>query len=144
MKKIILAFGFLAFVFSCSSNDKKAGDDVTIDYSNAAKDYSDQAVASEDSATTTTDAGATNGEDPGLALIESSDCLACHKIDGKLVGPGYQEVAEKYTEADTDMLAKKIIDGGAGNWGQVPMTPHPDINMDKAKTIVKYILSLKK
>jgi len=139
MKKIILAFGFLAFVFSCNSKEQSTGEDVTIDYSNASKDYVEQPAAGD----ATAEAGAA-GSDDGLAMIEASDCLACHKIDAKLIGPSYQEVAEKYSEADIDKLAQKIIDGGAGNWGQVPMTPHPDVNMDKARTMVKYILSLKK
>lgn len=139
MKKIILAFGFLAFVFSCSSKEQPTGEDVTIDYSNASKDYVEQPAAGD----ATAEAGAA-GSDDGLAMIEASDCLACHKVDTKVIGPSYQEVAEKYSEADIDMLAQKIIDGGSGNWGQVPMTPHPDVNMDKARTMVKYILSLKK
>lgn len=139
MKKIILAFGFLAFVFSCSSKEQSKGEDVTIDYSNASKDYVEQPAAGD----ATAEAGEA-GSDNGLAMIEASDCLACHKIDAKVIGPSYQEVAEKYSEADIDKLAQKIIDGGAGNWGQVPMTPHPDVNMDKARTMVKYILSLKK
>lgn len=145
MKKIILAISFLAFMAACSNNEKKA-DDITIDYSNAAKDYADDAVASGDAAATTESDAATSeagGEDPGLAMIEASDCLACHKVDAKVIGPSYKDVAAKYTEADTEMLARKIIDGGSGNWGEVPMTPHPDINMQKAETIVKYILSLK-
>jgi cytochrome c len=82
--------------------------------------------------------------DPGFTLIEGADCLACHKIDAKLIGPSYQEVAEKYTEKDIDQLAQKIIDGGKGNWGDIPMTPHEGLSKDDAKQMVKYILSLKK
>ncbi|MDD3458511.1 MAG: cytochrome C [Weeksellaceae bacterium] len=133
MKRFILAFGFLAFVFSCSSNEKSVAQDVTIDYSNADIDYAEQAVETAE----------VPGMEDGLSLIEGSDCLACHTVDTKVIGPSYHEVAAKYTVADIEMLAQKIIDGGAGNWGEVPMTPHPDLNMDKAKTMVEYILSLK-
>jgi cytochrome c len=80
----------------------------------------------------------------GKSLVEGTDCLSCHKIDSKLVGPAYQEVAAKYKEADVDMLAQKIIDGGRGNWGEIPMTPHAGLSKDNAKLMVKYILSLKK
>ncbi|MDW9381486.1 c-type cytochrome [Chryseobacterium sp. JV558] len=80
----------------------------------------------------------------GKSLVEGTDCLSCHKIDSKLVGPAYQEVAAKYKDADIDMLAQKIIDGGKGNWGEIPMTPHAGLSKDNAKLMVKYILSLKK
>lgn len=135
MKKIILAFSFLAFAVSCSNNQKKT-DDVTIDYSNAEKDYAENAkpAAEETPAVDPTD---------GKALIESNDCLGCHKADSKLIGPSYKDVAAKYTDADIQTLAKKIIDGGSGNWGEVPMTPHPGVSMDKAEAMVKYILSVK-
>ncbi len=80
----------------------------------------------------------------GLKLIEGTDCLTCHKIDSKLIGPSYQEVAAKYTDTDLDMLAQKIIEGGKGNWGEIPMTPHAGLTKENAKLMVKYILSLKK
>lgn len=81
----------------------------------------------------------------GAALIEQKDCKTCHKVDAKLVGPGYQEVAKKYeaTDANIEMLADKVIAGGSGHWGEVAMTPHPDLAKDDAKEMVKYILSLK-
>ena len=84
------------------------------------------------------------GKHEGLALLEGADCLTCHKVDSKLVGPSFQEVADKYTDADADMLAQKIIDGGVGVWGQVPMTPHAGMSKDNAKKMVEYILTLKK
>jgi cytochrome c len=81
----------------------------------------------------------------GAALIEQKDCKTCHKVDMKLVGPGYKEVAAKYeaTDANIDMLVDKIISGGSGHWGEVAMLPHPDLPKDDAKEMVKYILSLK-
>lgn len=80
----------------------------------------------------------------GKSLVESTDCLSCHKVDAKLVGPAYQDVAAKYTDADVDHLAQKIIDGGKGVWGEIPMTPHAGLSKENAQKMVKYILSLKK
>jgi cytochrome c len=80
----------------------------------------------------------------GYDLIEKSDCLSCHKVNEKVVGPSYEDVAAKYTVADLDMLAKTIIKGGSGHWGEIPMTPHTDLLEADAKEMVKYILSLKK
>ena len=84
------------------------------------------------------------GKHEGLALIEGADCLTCHKVDAKLVGPSYQEVADKYTAADVNHLATKIIDGGKGVWGEIPMTPHAGMSKENAKKMVEYILTLKK
>ncbi|HEX8326331.1 MAG TPA: c-type cytochrome [Hymenobacter sp.] len=82
---------------------------------------------------------------PGAKLIAGSDCLSCHKENEKLIGPAYVAVAEKYpdSEANIAMLAGRIIKGGAGNWGAVPMTPHPNISDADAREMSKYILSLK-
>jgi len=84
------------------------------------------------------------GKHEGLALIEGADCLTCHKVDARVVGPSYQEVAEKYTDADLDYLAKKIIEGGSGVWGEIPMTPHAGMSEKNAKLMAEYILTLKK
>jgi cytochrome c551/c552 len=82
----------------------------------------------------------------GKALIEASDCRTCHKDDSKLIGPGYQEVAKKYESnaANTKMLSEKIIKGGQGNWGEIPMAGHPNISEEDASAMVEYILSMKK
>ena len=82
----------------------------------------------------------------GLELVAKSDCFTCHKVNETAVGPAYQLVADKYenNEAVIDSLAQKIIKGGSGNWGQVPMTPHPQVSVDDAKAMVKYVLALKK
>ena len=87
---------------------------------------------------------ATDDISVGKSLVEGADCLSCHKIDAKLVGPSYQDVAAKYTDADIDHLATKIIDGGKGVWGEIPMTPHAGLSKENAQKMVKYILSLKK
>lgn len=84
------------------------------------------------------------GKHAGLVLIEGADCLTCHKMDTRLVGPSYQEVADKYSEGDVEMLANKIIEGGKGNWGEIPMTPHAGMSKDNAKKMVEYILTMKK
>ncbi|MBS1916447.1 MAG: c-type cytochrome [Bacteroidetes bacterium] len=87
----------------------------------------------------------------GLELIGSSDCTTCHRLQkdgaGAAIGPSYSEVAAKYAPAaDTtiDRLAQKIIKGGSGVWGAVPMTPHPALAEADVKEIVKYIMTLKK
>jgi cytochrome c len=81
----------------------------------------------------------------GLALIAKSDCLTCHKIDETSTCPAYRDVANKYPndEKTITTLSEKIIKGGTGNWGQVPMVAHPALSSDDAKQIVKYILLLK-
>lgn len=81
----------------------------------------------------------------GKQLVSKSDCLTCHKVDVKVVGPAYNDVAKKYpaTEANYDMLTKKVIAGGSGNWGQVPMSPHPSLAAADVKKMVEYVLSLK-
>ena len=83
----------------------------------------------------------------GLALIGGSDCLTCHKVDEKLNGPAYRDVANKYAGApDTIVqhLAGKIIKGGNGVWGEIMMTPHPSLSEADAEAMVKYVLLLKK
>lgn len=84
------------------------------------------------------------GKDAGLTLIEGSDCLSCHKADIKMIGPSYQEIAAKYSETDIDYLSKKIIEGGKGVWGEIPMPPHSGMSEETAQKMVKYILSQKK
>ncbi len=82
----------------------------------------------------------------GLALIAQSDCLTCHKVDEQLTGPSYRDVANKYASqapAVIPQLAEKIIKGGTGVWGEVPMLPHPALSQADAETMVKYILLLK-
>ena len=79
----------------------------------------------------------------GLALIAKNDCLTCHKVSEKLVGPAYRDVANKYSSADLSMLADKVMKGGSGVWGQVPMAPHAALSKEDAEQIVKYILLLK-
>ena len=77
------------------------------------------------------------------ALAKAKNCLTCHAVDKKVVGPAYKDVAKKYTAKDQEMLAEKVIKGGKGVWGTVPMPPNPSITPDDANKLVKWILSLK-
>jgi len=87
--------------------------------------------------------GASAGADENLA--KSKNCLACHAIDSKKVGPAFKEVAGRYAgKADAEaMLADKVIKGGGGNWGGMAMPPNPQVTPDEAKTLVHWILGLK-
>jgi cytochrome c len=78
------------------------------------------------------------------AVMKGSDCMACHAEATKLVGPAYKEVAKKYAgDAKAPaMLVEKIKKGGSGNWGAVPMTPHPNLKDEDLKVVVDWILSL--
>ncbi|HYG41277.1 MAG TPA: ThuA domain-containing protein [Cytophagales bacterium] len=80
----------------------------------------------------------------GKELIEASDCKACHSVDKKSIGPTYREVSLKYkSQSGADQaLAKKIISGGSGVWGEVPMAAHPQLSTEDAAEMVKYILSI--
>jgi cytochrome c len=80
----------------------------------------------------------------GKQLIGAGDCKACHSLDKKSIGPTYREVSLKYKGKTTaqQTLAKKVIAGGSGVWGEVPMAAHPQLSTDDAAEMVKYILSL--
>lgn len=80
----------------------------------------------------------------GDQIMETLDCSGCHSVNERMIGPSYQEIAGKYTEKDTELLASKIIEGGSGVWGGVPMVAHPQVSKEDAKKMVEYILSQKK
>ena len=82
----------------------------------------------------------------GLALVAKSNCLTCHQVMEQATGPSYSSIAQKYADDTTtvNLLSSKIINGGVGVWGQVPMTAHPNISKADAEKMVKYILLLKK
>jgi cytochrome c len=128
MKKIILVLLVCSTaIFACNSSGSSAGKTDSV-ATPAAPIVSDQ----------------------GLELIGASDCTTCHRLHktdpGANIGPYYGEVAAKYSPAaDTtvDRLVKKIISGGNGVWGAVPMTPHPALAPADVKIMVTYILSLK-
>ena len=80
----------------------------------------------------------------GEALVKASDCKTCHHPVNKIIGPAHGDVAKKYdfTKANIEMLAKKIIEGGVGVWGEVPMNAHTDITQGDAEKMARYVLSL--
>lgn len=79
------------------------------------------------------------------ALATAKNCMACHAIDKKVVGPAYKDVAEKYKNDKTaaDRLAAKVMKGGAGVWGPVPMPANVQVTEAEAKKLVAWVLSLK-
>jgi cytochrome c len=86
-------------------------------------------------------AAATTGSAEDLA--RAKNCLSCHKTDLKLVGPSYKDVAAKYAGQNVvDTLAEKVIKGGSGVWGTMPMTAN-NVTPEEAKQLVTWILSLK-
>lgn len=80
-----------------------------------------------------------------LALATSKNCMACHAVDKKLVGPSYKDVATKYAgqKDAADKLATKIIKGGSGAWGAIPMPANAQVNAAEAKTLATWILAQK-
>jgi cytochrome c len=128
MKRIVVMMAFCVAIAGCNSADNKGTDEKKADTSTS----------------TVNNASAAENE-KGLEMIAADNCTTCHKISEKNIGPAYTEVAKKYeaTAANIDSLAIKVIKGGQGVWGQVPMTPHPTLSMDSARQMVKYILSLK-
>lgn len=79
------------------------------------------------------------------ALATSKNCMACHAVDKKLVGPAFKDVAAKYKgdKSAADKLAAKVIKGGAGVWGPVPMPANPQVNDAEAHKLVAWVLSQK-
>jgi cytochrome c len=125
MKKNFLALVILIFLAACSSN------------SNNTKKEEPEAV----------DITKDPNYQKGLDLATKEKCFTCHEIETKLTGPPYRDVANKYAgmpDTIVSHLADKIISGGTGVWGEIPMTPHPGLSKADAETIVRYILLLKK
>ena len=125
MKKYCIVFALSLFCFACGTQTNST-------------DPKNEASA-------TTSVMDNPDYDKGLKLIAKSDCLTCHKLREASTGPAYGAVAAKYedTEANRTMLAGKIIAGGSGVWGQIPMPAHPALTNDDAVAMVKYILLLK-
>ena len=133
MKKYLVALSALVVLASCGGN--------------STPEKKETSSVSSELATSATNDNSTNPDyEKGLTLIAKSDCLTCHKTDTKNIGPAYKDVAAKYenTEENLTMLAGKIIKGGSGVWGQIPMTPHPALSEADAKQMVKYIFLLRK
>jgi cytochrome c len=136
MKKlfVILSFGGLGLLASCGGSGGTEKNAET----EARKDEANQQAAEADPADNP-------DYEKGLALVGQSDCLTCHKINEASTGPAYSAIAAKYanTPEIIDQLSNKVIKGGSGNWGVVPMTPHPNLSKEDAVAMVKYILLLK-
>lgn len=79
------------------------------------------------------------------ALAKEKNCLACHAVASKVVGPAYKDVAAKYAgqKDAAAKLAEKIIKGGSGVWGQIPMPANPQVNEAEAKKLAAWILAAK-
>ncbi|WP_346239061.1 c-type cytochrome [Niabella insulamsoli] len=135
MKKILLSLSVLSIIAaSCGGGDAEKKADTE-------SSSTSQTTASAD------DLSSNPVYQKGLELTGKYQCPTCHKIDEKLTGPAYREVANKYAGADDAKiteLAQKVIAGGSGVWGEVPMTPHPNVSEQEAKEMVEYILLLKK
>ncbi len=79
-----------------------------------------------------------------LALAQSRNCMSCHAVDHKVVGPAFRDVAKRYAGQDmTEKLAAKIRSGGAGAWGPVPMPANPQVSVAESKQLAAWVLSLK-
>ncbi|MCD9619207.1 c-type cytochrome [Chryseobacterium gleum] len=124
MKKILLAGITGLMILSCSKKENTAE------------------VAASSETSTVSEAAKSNLS--GDQIIETLDCSGCHSVNERMVGPSYKEIAGKYSEKDTELLASKIIEGGSGVWGSVPMAAHPQVSKEDAKKMVEYILSQKK
>ena len=79
------------------------------------------------------------------ALATAKNCMACHAIDKKVVGPAFKEVAARYAndKGAADRLAAKIVKGGGGSWGALPMPANNQVSPDEAKRLATWVLSLK-
>ncbi|CAM3140584.1 cytochrome C [Chryseobacterium flavum] len=124
MKKILLAGIMGLMILSCSK-----------------KENTTEVAASSETVTVSEPVKSTLSGDQ---IIETLDCSGCHSVNERMIGPSYQEIAGKYSEKDTELLASKIIEGGSGVWGSVPMAAHPQVSKEDAKKMVEYILSQKK
>ena len=124
--KNVLVVAFLALLFACGGKKETVN---TEEY--ASPDNKPAASSSDQIA-------------EGEKLVAGSDCKTCHHPTNKIIGPAHADVAKKYefTEANVKMLANKIIQGGQGVWGQIPMTAHVDITVVDAEKMARYVLSL--
>jgi cytochrome c len=78
-------------------------------------------------------------------LAQKKNCMACHAVDKKVLGPAYKDVAAKYADQKdaVDKLAAKVVKGGTGVWGNIPMPANPQVTEAEAKQLVTWIMTLK-
>jgi len=135
MKSITLSVLFAAVIFSACNSDSDS------------KSATTSVVVDEIKPELSKDAITVNSESKSNAelLMEKSDCYTCHSLDSKLIGPSFKEVATKYANTDGNIqsLAEKIINGGSGVWGEVPMQAHSQMSKVEATEMGKFILSIK-
>ncbi|WP_336514739.1 c-type cytochrome [Pollutibacter soli] len=150
MKKVFFALAIASACYACGGGDTKETTPVSTNDSNAnsqigGSDTGSASTSATPAAPAVTSTPSGSGPD-GKALIAASDCLTCHKEDAKVIGPSYQDVAKKYENnaENVKLLSEKVMKGGQGVWGQIPMSPHPNLSQTDAEAMVKYILSLKK
>ena len=143
MKKIFVILGISLALAACGGN--KPTEDNKSDSASASNQSAEAQQPNADTSATKigTDNNSGTSGNKGETLMANSDCNTCHNAQSKIIGPALVDIAKKYKEGDIDMLADKIIKGGSGNWGTVPMTAHADLPVADAKEMVKYILSVK-
>jgi len=134
MKKLFIILSSVTLFASCNnSSDTKSTTDTKV---------ADTTTAAPAPAAETKDPEA----EKGLALVAKSDCFSCHKLKENSTGPAYSAVAAKFKNADPatiDSLVQKVIKGGSGSWGEIPMAPHPNLPKEDVKSMIHYVLSIK-
>jgi cytochrome c len=90
-------------------------------------------------------AGTTQAALANPDLAKAKNCMACHAVSTKLVGPAYKDVAAKYAgqKGAEDKLVQKVMKGGSGVWGPVPMPANPQVTEAEARSLVKWVLTQK-
>jgi len=135
MKKLFVMFVLAGFatisITSCGSKKEEAKEESKDGYD----DYETAEPAKESSADLIAQ---------GQALVDASDCKTCHHPTNKIIGPSHTDVAKKYefTKENVGYLANKIINGGSGVWGEIPMSPHAGMSLGDAEKMSMYVLSL--
>ncbi len=125
MKTIPILAVFTMMFFSCGGSSEKNKEDGT---------------------SAVTDITQSPDYQKGLALVGKNKCLTCHGVNETITGPPYSQIAKKYAGLPDSIithLAKKVISGGTGVWGEIVMTPHEGLSEADAEAMVKYILLLK-
>lgn len=90
-------------------------------------------------------AGVSNVALANADLAKAKNCMACHAVANKVVGPAFKDVGVKYAgqKGAEDKLVQKVLKGGSGVWGTIPMPANPQVSEAEARTLVKWVLSLK-
>lgn len=137
MKKVLVVIAIASFatftITSCGSKKEEAKTETEATEEDDSDNLAEEKKASPDELIA-----------QGQALVDGSDCKTCHHPTNKIIGPSHTEVATKYefTQANVSLLAGKIINGGSGVWGEIPMSPHGDLSKADAEKMAMYVLSL--